>query len=52
MKEINFRKSMLDYFSDRKKSKKNKDTNTLVSSLSNSTPIKPKRQTGKKDKER
>jgi len=52
MKEINFRKSMLDYFVDRKKSKKNKDTNTLVSSLSNSTPIKPKRQTGKKDKER
>ena len=57
MKQPNFKKSIIDYFENRKKTKKNKTPKNkkiggLMSSLSDSAPVKTKRVTNRKEKER
>ena len=55
MKQPNFKKSIIDYFENRKKSKKstaNSKKKGLLSSLSASTPAKTKRLRNRKEKER
>ena len=57
MKQPNFKKSILDYFENRKKTKKtktpkNKKIGGLMSSLSDSAPTRTKRITNRKEKER
>jgi len=57
MKQPNFKKSIIDYFENRKKTKKNKTPKNkkiggLMSSLSDSAPVKTKRITNRKEKER